>query len=64
MEQLGSCPGSKAFEIQSVIWHLGHLFPSHKQTQGPEMETRMLGDLVPFALTVGQAVLPKKPIFQ
>lgn len=39
MEQLGSSLGSRALEIQSVMWHLGHLFPCLEQTQGPEMET-------------------------
>lgn len=60
MEQLGSSVGSRALGIQPVLWHLEHLLPSHEQIQGPEVEEQMLGGLVPFALTVGQALLQKK----
>lgn len=30
MEQQGNSVGNRALEIQSVIWHLVHLFPPHE----------------------------------
>lgn len=57
-QQLGSCRGNRASEM-----HLGHFFPFHEQTQGPEMETWMLGDIVPLTLTVDKQFYQKPPSF-